>query len=249
MAFWSGESLKERLRSLEIISEQDYSAERVDCAAYTLRVGGEVYISPSESETDPNKVTIEKLGIAESFSIPPGQFAFIITEEFLSIPTNVLGFISMKSSIKLRGLVNVSGFHVDPGYKGKLIFAVFNAGPRPIHLKRREPCFLLWLSNLDNLDTQMFRTKAGFDDIPTEAVTKISGAMLSFEGLNAKINETKKEYGSKISSIEKEQAVIRALAILIIGILATAFLQPLLTSVRQGPPPAISAPAQSPKAP
>jgi hypothetical protein len=40
-----------------------------------------------------------------------------------------MAFISMRTAFKFKGLVNISGFHVDPGYKGKLIFAVFNASP------------------------------------------------------------------------------------------------------------------------
>jgi dCTP deaminase len=48
----------------------------------------------------------------------------------------------MKFKIKQRGLVNVSGFHVDPGYSGKLLFSVYNAGPRSIVLTRGEPVFV-----------------------------------------------------------------------------------------------------------
>lgn len=42
MAFWSGEKLKEELAPL--ITGYDENA--IDCAAYTLRIGNEIYISP-----------------------------------------------------------------------------------------------------------------------------------------------------------------------------------------------------------
>jgi dCTP deaminase len=56
----------------------------------------------------------------------------------------------MKTDVKFRGLVNVSGFHVDPGFEGPLKFAVFNAGPSPIVIRQGDDCFLIWYANLDN---------------------------------------------------------------------------------------------------
>ena len=85
----------------------------------------------------------------EAFTIPPGQFAFLLTEEVVSVPADALAFISIRAKTKFRGLVDVSGFHVDPGYCGQLTFAVFNAGPVPIHLKRGQPIFLIWYASLD----------------------------------------------------------------------------------------------------
>jgi len=35
------------------------------------------------------------------------------------------------------------------GYRGRLTFSVFNAGPVPIHLKRGQPIFLIWYASLD----------------------------------------------------------------------------------------------------
>jgi len=64
------------------------------------------------------------VGVGKQIAIPPGQLALLITEEEVAIPTNRIGFISIKFTAKMRGLINVSGFHVDPGFKGKLKFSV-----------------------------------------------------------------------------------------------------------------------------
>ena len=143
--FWSGETLSERLNTLIA----PFEPKRIDCAAYTLAVGPEVYVSPSDQTVDPATVTIRKLGDGEAFTIPPGQFAFVLTEEVVSVPADALAFISIRAKTKFRGLVNVSGFHVDPGYRGQLTFAVFNAGPVPVHLKRGQAIFLIWFASLD----------------------------------------------------------------------------------------------------
>src|SRR5690606_791554 len=96
----------------------------------------------------------------ESFTIPPGQFAFLLTEEVVSIPDNLMGWISLRSGIKFKGLVNISGFHVDPGFKGNLIYSVFNAGPSPIPISRGDPLFKLWIAELDGavVEKYIFRS-------------------------------------------------------------------------------------------
>jgi dCTP deaminase len=91
----------------------------------------------------------------------------------LAIPDNCIGFISIRASTKFLGLVNVSGFHVDPGYNGKLIFAGFNAGPTRIHLKRGDRIFMLWLADLKSA-VQKRPTKS-YSRIPSNLVTPISG--------------------------------------------------------------------------
>lgn len=71
------------------------------------------------------------------------------------------------------GLVNISGFHVDPGYSGKLIFAVFNAGPARIHLQKGQRIFPLWMASLDERIARQ-ASKQGYDGIPPSLVTQIS---------------------------------------------------------------------------
>jgi dCTP deaminase len=43
----------------------------------------------------------------------------------------------------------VSGFHVDPGYSGKLIYAVYNASPSPVQICEGESVFKIWFADLD----------------------------------------------------------------------------------------------------
>jgi len=185
--FWSGETLCARLPSLI----EPFSPERVDCAAYTLAVGPEVYVSPNDQAADPTTITVRKLAPGDAFTIPPGQFGFLLTEEVVAVPANVIAFISIRARIKFRGLVNVSGFHVDPGYRGQLTFAVFNAGPAPIHLKRGQPIFLIWYASLDREST--FKKDGHIQmGIDTELITGIAGELQSFAGLSKRIKDVDK---------------------------------------------------------
>src|ERR1700716_1391499 len=79
------------------------------------------------------------LNIGDTFVIPAGQFAFLETMEEITVPPEAMAFISVKARVKWEGLINVSGFHVDPGYKGKLVFAAYNAGSSAIVLEAGMP--------------------------------------------------------------------------------------------------------------
>lgn len=211
--FWSGETLSERLKTLI----DPFVGARVDSAAYTLAIGPEVYVSPNEQTADPTTVTIRKLCDGEAFTIPPGQFAFMLTEEVVSVPADALAFISIRAKTKFRGLVNVSGFHVDPGYCGQLTFAVFNAGPLPIHLKRGQPIFLIWYASLD-CETAFKKDGTIHRGIDPELVTAVAGELQSFGSLSKKIADVHRECGDRIHSVEKELVYYRFIGTVVVAL-------------------------------
>lgn len=210
--FWGGERLKSELKDLI----DDYSEDQLDRASYRLRVGKEVYVSPTGEPDDPRNKCKTQLTDGQGFTIPAGQFGFILTEERVRVPVNAIAFISMRAKYKFRGLVNVSGFHVDPNYEGRLIFSVFNAGPGPVHLSRGEPCFLIWYADLDQPSNIGMRD--GFKSIPSELTGPIAGGLQSFAGLLSKINENDKSIDKRLNKVERDHAIMRWAAGIIIGV-------------------------------
>ena len=177
----------------------------------------EVYVSPNDQTTDPTTVTIRKLSDRDGFTIPPGQFAFLLTEEVVSIPADALAFISIRAKTKFRGLVNVSGFHVDPGYRGQLTFSVFNAGPVPVHLKRGQPIFLIWYASLD-CETAFKKDDAVHEGIDPEIVTAVAGELQSFASLSKKIDDADKALHDRIHDVEKNQVKFGVIGLIALGI-------------------------------
>lgn len=155
----------------------------IDCSAYTLRVGREVYITPDQDTKSPGSHTKRQLKDNEPFAIPPGQFAFLITEEYVRIPPTAIAFISMKARVKFGGLVNVSGFHVDPGYHGKLVFSVYNAGPLPVPLQQGMPLFLIWYAYLDRYTEKAKRAYKTPEYLDNSLLLKASAAIFSPQAL------------------------------------------------------------------
>ena len=192
MPFWRGETLLEELPKLI----EPFRKDAIDCAAYKLHIGNEIYISPDGAITSPNRHTKQRLWKRKGFTIPPGQFAFLHTEETVAVPNDALAFISIRARTKFRGLINISGFHVDPGYKGKLLFSVLNAGPNPIHLEQGQDLFLIWYADLDGM-TEYTKGDKGFDHIEPELVNGISGEILSLQSLSLKQQSLASELNSQ----------------------------------------------------
>jgi len=180
----------------------------IDCNALTLRVGPEYYVTPGLENPSPGTHTKQPLDIGRAMTIPPGQFAFLLTEEQITIPPEVMGFISVKATYKLKGLVNVSGFHVDPGWSGRLIFTVFNAGPSTIHLERKLPVFLLWIADLDEASEKR-KTGTGHDGIPPGIIGNITGVVDTIYALEKRVGEDITKVANKQEEFRKEVAELK----------------------------------------
>jgi dCTP deaminase len=215
MAFWSSQTLETRLPPLIT----PFKPEAIDCAAYTLQVGPELYVTPTAGLESAATHTKRQLGEDEGFTIPAGQFAFLLTEEIIEVPTNAIAFISIKAKTKFRGLVNVSGFHVDPGWKGRLTFSVFNAGPSAIHLTRGMPLFLIWYADLDAA-SKRHKTREGARLLQSELINNITGELNSLESLDKRMRAEDKELSDRIHAVEKSQTRIVITFTLIVTLLA-----------------------------
>lgn len=217
MSFWSGEKLEEEVRNC-IIGQ--YDSDNIDCAAYTLHVGPEVFVTPDHYETKPSQNTKRMLGEKEAFNIPSGQFAFLLTEESVSISDKCIAFISMKASTKFKGLVNVSGFHVDPGYKGRLVFSVFNAGPMPIKLQRGMPLFLMWLADLDR-QTKKQKNHAPITELDLKILDPIHGPIFSPQAISESVKSFKDDIKDEIRKMDIKVSLIMYLAPILIAVITS----------------------------
>ena len=120
--------------------------DAVDDAAYRLRLGDEVFLSTA----DKPRILTERDPFV---TIKPGDFALLKTHERVTLPKDKIGLITLRHTLKVHGLMNVSGFHVDPGFSGKLVFSVVNVGPNDIVLRFEEQLFMIFLATLESSTT------------------------------------------------------------------------------------------------
>ena len=223
MSFWRGETLAARLPDLV----KPFDPGAIDGAAYTLHVGDEIYVSPHQTTKDPDRHTKETLTRGQCFTIPAGQFAFLLTKEAVAVPDNALALISIKGRTKFKGLINISGFHVDPGYSGQLLFSVLNAGPRPLHLQEGQALFLIWYADLDGPSTYTRKSK-GFGGIEPDLINGISGEILSLQSLSEKQRMLE-------SQLRQQRTITRtviAIGGIILAVLLAPAIEPALSAIK-----------------
>jgi len=190
--FWRGEDILKRGSKLI----EPFSPAEIDCNSYRLRVGEKYFCTSDGTKRDQKTEAKVLLASGESFVIPPGQFAYLLTKEKIKVPHDAMAFISMRTQLKFEGLINVSGFHVDPGYEGKLLYAVFNAGPSAIALSEGERLFKIWFCDLGALPAEEsekseYRKQPtdGVYDIDNRLIHGMSPPIVSLQGLAADIRE------------------------------------------------------------
>ena len=235
MSFWNSEKLidenknRQQQNQKELVSPFDEKC--VEHGAYNLSLGPEAFITSGrkgiKQKIDSNK---------QQIIIPPGQFGLLLTKETVAIPDNAIGFISIRFSIKQRGLVNVSGFHVDPGFVGCLKFAVYNAGSQNIVLSYGQRIFMLWLSELTDPTPDLYNGEhANQSEITSEDVMRIQGEVASPAALKKRV--------------DKLQNQLNLLWLLLIGLilaLAGAYAKFVLDEMRSSVPTIAPVPISTP---
>lgn len=229
---WSRQTLNRRIVEENLVTKGDgasaFDEARLDSAGYRLAMGREVYVSPEKSAV---RSSVRKLEEQEAFLIPAGQFAFLITDEVVTVPDDAFAFIALRSKkTKFRGLVNVSGFHADPGYHGRLVFAVFNAGPGDVHLRQGDELFAIMLADLDARSERPRAKGEGFMSIPSDLIAPIAGEVQSLAGLKESINEVRDDLDERLNSMERDVAVLRWSIALVLGAFVTLLVRAFTSS-------------------
>jgi dCTP deaminase len=132
---------------------------------FDLRLGSQFYLSGQEYP--------QKLDEGGRLTINPGQFALLTTYEIFHVPADLVAFISMRFSKKAQGLINVSGFQVDPGFEGIFVFAVYNAGPLKVSLDFKEEIYTVIFAKTSR---EIKRKRSVQNEIPKSIWTNIKQA-------------------------------------------------------------------------
>ncbi len=167
---------------LPLVKHRDLE-EMLKGPTLNLRLGRETYVS---SEALPTILDEER---NPAISVGPGEFALLMTYEEIQIPLNLIGLIEIRLRYKLYGLINVSGFHVDPGFRGHLVFSVYNAGPRDIVLRYGDAVFMIVFAELVEETELPYRGDfKGMRSLPVEWITGLKGASVSLTRLSSRID-------------------------------------------------------------
>ncbi|VVB96340.1 Deoxycytidine triphosphate deaminase [uncultured archaeon] len=178
-----------------------FDIEKLQTANYDLRLGKDYYVTTDKYPRD-----LEKSD--DTVVIDPGEFGILTTYEYVYVPNDLFGLISLKYSYKKLGLINISGFHVDPGYCGIIIFSVYNSGPKSIVLRYKEPVFMIMYNTLDEPVIKGYPPEKGYKNIPVDIIQGLKGPSVNIISLNERL--------------QKLETQIRIIELLIVGLLVAA---------------------------
>ena len=190
MPFLAQRELLAQMNNKQLIAD-NYETKCIRQCSYDLRLGKELYMA---GESTPRFLSDEEPYV----SLPQGQFAILTSHEIIDIPRNMMAFISVRSKYKLEGLVNISGFHVDPTFKGVLRFGVQNVGPADILLKLYEPTFTIFFAELTSDEIgggrdkeEDIHFKQGLKGIRLEDVQLLGGRNYTLSTLQKEVDRLK----------------------------------------------------------
>lgn len=236
--FWSSDKVESRHKKHKNELVTPFNVDAIAQGAYELALGPQAAVSCDGANH------VINLKEREAICIPCGQFGLLLTEEIVSIPADTVAFISLKTKTKSQGLVNVSGFHVDPGFKGRLKFWVYNAGNQDITILRGDRTFLIWFTDLEQPTRDPYPNKnpEAQKEITADDLRNLQGRLASPAALKQQISEFEHK-------LQKLESLTTTLMVVVIG-LALALAAPLFENVfallhKLCPPPASAASSPS----
>jgi len=136
-------------------------------------------------------------------------------------------------------LINVSGFHVDPGFHGHLKFAVYNAGSNDITLAQDQSVFVIWYADLDAPSPDPYPALPPVVPphgriISAKDIDRLKGQVSSPAELKKQLDALEKSIDIKFNATEQTRQFIRAVLLIVLAIVGKMYLDGTKIELREG---------------
>ena len=153
---------------------------------------------------------VRTLNSGESFKISPGDYVIVNTYERFDLPLNIYGRVGLKTTLSLKGLINLSGPHIDPGFKGTLSLGLSNFGPRAVTVRSGDPVFTIEFEELTESASTPYRGRMqNQDHIPAFFIDQLRGLHTeSLPGLFNRMSTLENNFNLIKVALEKDMEKI-----------------------------------------
>lgn len=110
-----------------LITKETFSSSCLEASSYDIRVGAKGIVGGEGSEID--------LASEKSMEIGPGAYAAIVSYEKMKFPRKISARLGSKRALSYEGIILLTGSIVDPGYEGHLLFGLYNASQKKVHIR------------------------------------------------------------------------------------------------------------------
>jgi deoxycytidine triphosphate deaminase len=127
----------------DVIIHGDVSCVRT--ASYDMRIGGDYYLY-DEKCANGTEIRARGTGV---ISIPPNGLLLCTMHESLKLPADMVGHLSLKLTLLMKGIIIASQSQIDAGYEGRIFGLLYNLSQKDVCLKDGEFVLRLELVRLD----------------------------------------------------------------------------------------------------
>ena len=103
--------------------------------------------------------------------VEPGEVVFVLTEETISLPDNIMAFLIPKRKLSHDGIMILGGLSVDPYYEGRLLIGLYNLSSTKYPIipgKKLIGSHFFYLNEEEKKDVSKPQIK--IDDFPDELI-------------------------------------------------------------------------------
>lgn len=140
----------------------------VEGVKYDFRLSTRILKARYTSPIDASKLSeTEKQGL----NVEAGEAVFVLTEERLNLPANMIAQLSPKRKLSHAGILTLGGFTIDPRYEGRLLLGLFNFSSTPFPLIPGKKIIAATFYKLEGSEVGEFpHPGEPLDDFPDELV-------------------------------------------------------------------------------
>jgi deoxycytidine triphosphate deaminase len=181
---------------------------------YDFRVSSRILKASFQRPIDVDRLTeTEK----KDLFIEPGEMVFILTEERLELPMNMLAELSPKRKLSHAGVLAIGGFCIDPLYKGRLLIGLFNLSSTRFPLIPGKKVIGATFFLLNENETGEFAPpEAALEDFPDDLIqvmqrykpVVMSSVLDTIQGLQNQIDALRKEIKSQNDWYERFEGIL-----------------------------------------
>ena len=130
--------------------------------------------------------------------ISPGEAVFVLTQERLDLPDNIMATLVPKRKMAHSGVLVLGGFAIDPSYKGFILLGLYNFSSTPFPLREGKKIVAALFYDVSNEENQnTANVPEAIDDFPDELVRLIqSYKPVELNGLSEAIFNLRSEFNS-----------------------------------------------------
>jgi len=148
------------------------------------------------------------------FVVDPGEVVFVLTEETLKMPDNVMAVLIPKRKLSHDGIMILGGLSVDPLYAGKLLIGLYNLSSSPFQIIAGKKLIAAQFYRLSDEEKQNINAPSvAIKDFPEELVklmqnykpVSMDALMSNMSSLEARFENLLEEFKSKDDWFEKLQ--------------------------------------------